>query len=139
MSSKNEEDRWYSEAGAVKLLKPIFEAVEQIHKRGIVHRDICLSKVAIRASKDSKVPLKMRLKLHGFEHAIYLQPKYGGLTTVEQQALTFDYRATTAPEIKAGFEHGRPVDIYGLGQIAYQLLCSTSSWEPQILQATSEF
>ena len=135
MSSKNEEDRWYSEAGAVKLLKPIFEAVEQIHKRGIVHRDICLSKVAIRTSKDSEV----RLELHGFEYAIYLQPKYGGWTTVKQKALTFDYRATTAPELKAGFEHGRPVDIYGLGQIAYQLLCSTSSWEPQILQASSEF
>ena len=29
-----------------------------------------------------------------------------------------------------------PVDIYGLGQIAYQLLCSIS-WDPKVLEANN--
>ena len=129
--AQNEEDyRSFSEAGVANLLRPIFEAVEQLHLRGVVHRDICLAKIAIRIGRDSQA----NLQLHGFEHAVYLPPKNGQWTTPEQQAMVVVNRLTTAPEIKAGLEHGRPADVYGLGQIAYQLLCYTDGWEAQVLQ-----
>ena len=68
MASKNEEYRWFSEADAAALLKPIFEAVEQLHIRGIVHRDIRLEKIARRVGSKSRVILQV----HGFEHAVCL-------------------------------------------------------------------
>ena len=129
VQSKDEEDRWFSERGAAGLLKPVFEAVDKLHYRGVVHRDICLGKIAIRVFDK-----KLLVQLHGFEHAIHLTSKQGEWTSAEQLAMTIENGSTTAPEILEGQEHGKPADIYGLGQVAYQLLCSTSSWEPQILQ-----
>ena len=91
-----------------------------------------MGKIALRGKDE-----KLLVQLHGFEHAIYLSSKHGGWTSAEQLKMTIENGSTTAPEILEGQEHGKPADIYGLGQVAYQLLCSTSSWEPQILQLTN--
>ena len=83
MQSKDEEDRWFSERGAAGLLKPVFEAVDKLHYRGVVHRDICLGKIAIRVFDK-----KLLVQLHGFEHAIHLTSKHGEYTSAEQLAMT---------------------------------------------------
>ena len=74
MKSMDEENRWFGEQEAASLLSSMVEAVASLHERGIVHRDICLDKIAMRISKGDRV----LLQIHGFEDAVFIPQQKKG-------------------------------------------------------------
>ena len=51
------------------MLAPIVDALAKLHRLGVVHGDLSLSKVAIRFSKNDRV----NIQVHGFDHAVCLK------------------------------------------------------------------
>ena len=51
------------------MLAPIVDALAKLHRLGVVHGDLSLSKVAVRFSKNDRV----NIQVHGFDHAACLK------------------------------------------------------------------
>ena len=96
MESVEEDSRWFSESEVATLLSTIIDAVASLHRRGIVHRDICMEKISMRITKSNCAIFK----IHGFENAIHLPHKKVLNTSTTQQPASIN--RGTAPEILNG-------------------------------------
>ena len=96
MESVEEDSRWFSESEVATLLSTIIDAVASLHRRGIVHRDICMEKISMRFTKSNCAIFK----IHGFENAIHLPHKKVLNTSTTQPPASIN--RGTAPEIING-------------------------------------
>ncbi len=105
-----------SSARALSYLEPVCAALEAAHRKGVVHRDLKASNIAV--VEEGEVP---KVKLLDFGIAKMVQPdgSYSGLT-VAGQRLGTPY--AMAPEQIRGIQVDRRTDVYALGVLLYQLL-----------------
>ncbi|KAI8915671.1 kinase-like domain-containing protein [Gorgonomyces haynaldii] len=108
----------YTEADAARIIKQLLEAVEYLHDEvDIVHRDLKPENLLFRDKADD---------------ADILVTDFGLSKTLKDS----DFTSTTcgsphyvAPEILKNTGHGKPVDMWAIGVIAYVLLCGyTPFW-----------
>ncbi|OQR81272.1 calcium/calmodulin-dependent protein kinase [Achlya hypogyna] len=101
-----------TEIDICRLVKMLLEALEYIHLRNIVHRDLKLENLMLDATgRDSA------LKIVDFGFAKQLPNKNATLTEV------LGTPGYMAPEVIQGKPYGKPADIWSTGVIVYTLLC----------------
>ena len=99
-----------SEAEARLYLAEILVAIEELHKNGIIHRDIKLENILLDETRT-----RVKLIDFGFSTCIPHEKK------VKIFCGTPSYMA---PEIVSKIEYaGPPADIWALGVLLYALLC----------------
>lgn len=103
------DDEPLSEDYCRPIIFQVAQALDQLHQRMIIHRDIKLTNVLI--DNDS-----ISIKLADFGSAVQIETACG---TVKTKAGTPGYYA---PEILKGEEYGTQADIYSLGAMMYALL-----------------
>ncbi|KAL3093629.1 hypothetical protein niasHT_026667 [Heterodera trifolii] len=103
----------YSEAVASHYTRQLVEAVRYMHSLDIVHRDIRPHNLLL-ANKENNAPLKVR----GLALAHRLHSD-----TANCPAGRIGVPQFMAPEIVAGKEYGKAVDMWSVGVILYVLLC----------------
>lgn len=99
---------------AVELLAPVFSAMEQVHKKGLIHRDICPDNLLVRDNGT------LTLIDFGAARAFYQQ---------EEEALTrtvMVHQGYAPPEQydKKG-RQGPWTDVYGLAATLYEMVTGT--------------
>lgn len=128
----------FTEKDASQTIKQVFEAVDYLHQRNVVHRGESSStdgkrEQELTASLDLKPEnllyltkdLNSSLVLADFGIAKTLERKDEVLTTM---AGSFGY---AAPEIMQRQGHGKPVDMWSMGVITYTLLCGYSPFRSE--------
>jgi serine/threonine-protein kinase len=105
-----------SPARALAYLEPVCDALEAVHQKGVVHRDLKASNVAV-LSEDA-VP-RVKLLDFGIAKFIHPEPGFGGLTVVGQRLGSLH---AMAPEQLREGPISPATDIYALGVLLFQLL-----------------
>ncbi|EJD50102.1 Pkinase-domain-containing protein [Auricularia subglabra TFB-10046 SS5] len=102
----------FTEKDAVAALRSILSGVQYLHKHDIVHRDLKPENILyLTKAEDSD------LVIADFGIAKHLETPDQQLHSV---AGSFGY---CAPEVLTDAGHGKPVDVWAVGIIAYVLLC----------------
>ena len=104
----------YSERDAAVVLRQVISALTYLHENGIVHRDIKAENILFRTPEDDADVL---ITDFGLSRVITEEGSDEVLTT------TCGTPAYMAPEIFRKVGHGKPVDVWAVGIIAYFLLC----------------
>lgn len=90
------------------------KSIVSLHKDGVVHRNLLMSSFQMRES--SSLTFKVH-KVQAFDLAICTKPAQS-LSSGVLKTLNLPL----APEILSGDQHDSKVDVWSLGQLAYQLL-----------------
>lgn len=112
----------FTEKDASQVMREVLEAVSYLHQNNIVHRDLKPENLLYLTPEPSS-----SLVLADFGIAKMLDSGEGVLTTM---AGSFGY---AAPEVMMKKGHGKPVDMWSLGVIAYTLLCGYSPFRSESL------
>ena len=127
----------FTEKDASQTIKQVFEAVDYLHQRNVVHRGQSFPNLRKRSVTNLSPDLKPEnllyltkdisssLVLADFGIAKTLERKDEVLTTM---AGSFGY---AAPEIMQRQGHGKPVDMWSMGVITYTLLCGYSPFRSE--------
>ncbi|CAG9330725.1 unnamed protein product [Blepharisma stoltei] len=105
------QNKTISESKAAKIMTGIFRAVEYLHNRGIVHRDLKPANILISNPKDLTT-----VKVADFG----LCTQLGIFSRTDEKCGTVIYMA---PELAAGKNYNKEVDIWSCGIIMFKLLC----------------
>ncbi|ORZ16700.1 kinase-like domain-containing protein [Lobosporangium transversale] len=109
---------FYTEGDAARLVYEILSGVEYLHKMGIVHRDLKPENLLFADKSENA-----RLMITDFGLSKVLT---GGNDVLMTACGTPGY---VAPEVLEQIGHGKPVDMWSIGVIAYTLLCGyTPFW-----------
>ena len=98
LKQNGEDNLWLEEAATATLLAPIVDTLVKLHRLGVVHGDLSLSKIAIRVSKNDRV----NIQVHGFDQAHCIKPIKGQTSSVKV------FNGSNAPECMSD-------DVYTLG------------------------
>ncbi|KAF0719383.1 Aste57867_1079 [Aphanomyces stellatus] len=106
----------YSELAIRDAIQRLLSAIQCMHSRNIVHRNLKPENILLQNPSD-----EASIKICNFEFAHYdvdsqLSGKYSSLPNM-------------APEILAEAVYGREVDIWSVGVMAYLLLCGHAPYE----------
>ena len=116
---------------AAVLLLRIGKSLEKIHRKRLIHRDVCMENIAVRTVKNdvtNTVMLK-ELQIAGWDFAFYFnKDSYEVIQTFQIEGKTL------APEVMAGAAHGPATDVWGLGKIAVQLLAIVNCPDEHVMQ-----
>ncbi|KAL7328973.1 Calcium/calmodulin-dependent protein kinase type I [Mucor circinelloides] len=109
----------YTEQDAANIIRTVCDAVAYLHDNGVVHRDLKPENLIFRTSD---------------ENSDLLVADFGLSRIIDSDK--FDVLRTTcgtpgymAPEIFKRVGHGKPVDMWAIGVIAYFLLCGYTPFE----------
>ncbi|KAG0366272.1 hypothetical protein BGZ54_005597 [Gamsiella multidivaricata] len=109
---------FYTEGDAARLVHEILLGVEYLHSMGIVHRDLKPENLLFEDKSENS-----RLMITDFGLSKVLT---GGNDVLMTACGTPGY---VAPEVLEQIGHGKPVDMWSVGVIAYTLLCGyTPFW-----------
>lgn len=107
------EESLVGEKDAVRVARNLLSALNYLHNRGIVHRDVKLENV-LCVDVDERKPLRVKLA------------DFGSSTTVDSNRTTLNSEVGTgfymAPELIRKEPYGRAVDIWALGVLLYVTL-----------------
>jgi len=98
----------FTEADASQLVRQLCEALQYLHKRGIVHRDLKLENLLLK----KKGGLEIKLADFG------LSKLYSGAALQTACGTPF----YVAPDVLLGSGYGPPVDMWSVGVLLYVLL-----------------
>ncbi|WFC98612.1 CCR4-NOT core subunit cdc39 [Malassezia yamatoensis] len=109
----------YYEKDAAHIIRTVLEAVEYLHEQGIVHRDLKPENLLFRDRS---------------EHSDLLIADFGLSRMVDDEKMavlstTCGTPGYMAPEIFKKTGHGKPVDMWAIGVIAYFLLCGYTPFD----------
>ncbi|KAG0314609.1 hypothetical protein BGZ99_007964 [Dissophora globulifera] len=109
---------FYGESDAARLVHQILMGVEYLHTMGVVHRDLKPENLLFKDKSENS-----RLMITDFGLSKVLT---GGNDVLMTACGTPGY---VAPEVLEQIGHGKPVDMWSVGVIAYTLLCGyTPFW-----------
>ncbi|KAG0219165.1 kinase-like domain-containing protein [Mortierella sp. GBAus27b] len=109
---------FYTEGDAARLINQMLQGVEYLHNAGIVHRDLKPENLLFADKTENS-----RLMITDFGLSKVLT---GGNDVLMTACGTPGY---VAPEVLEQIGHGKPVDMWSVGVIAYTLLCGyTPFW-----------
>ncbi|KAF8929539.1 hypothetical protein BGZ58_008873 [Dissophora ornata] len=109
---------FYGEGDAARLVHQILLGVEYLHSMGVVHRDLKPENLLFEDKSENS-----RLMITDFGLSKVLT---GGNDVLMTACGTPGY---VAPEVLEQIGHGKPVDMWSVGVIAYTLLCGyTPFW-----------
>ncbi|KAF8324022.1 calmodulin-dependent protein kinase [Clavulina sp. PMI_390] len=114
----------YYERDAAEIVRTVLGAVKYIHDCGIVHRDLKPENLLFRTKAEDS---KLLIADFGLSRVVD-DSKHVMLTEV---CGTPGYMA---PEIFRKIGHGKPVDIWAIGVIAYFLLCGYTPFDRESQQ-----
>ncbi|OXV06286.1 hypothetical protein Egran_05946 [Elaphomyces granulatus] len=109
----------YYESDAADLIRATLSAVAYLHDHGIVHRDLKPENLLFRTPEDNA---DLMIADFGLSR-IMDEEQFHVLTT------TCGTPGYMAPEIFKKSGHGKPVDIWAIGVIAYFLLCGYTPFD----------
>lgn len=109
----------YYESDAADLIRATLSAVAYLHDHGIVHRDLKPENLLFRTPEDNADLLIADFGLS----RIMDEEQFHVLTT------TCGTPGYMAPEIFKKSGHGKPVDVWAIGVIAYFLLCGYTPFD----------
>lgn len=109
----------YFESDAAELIRATLSAVAYLHDHGIVHRDLKPENLLFRTPEDNADLLIADFGLS----RIMDEEQFHVLTT------TCGTPGYMAPEIFKKSGHGKPVDVWAIGVIAYFLLCGYTPFD----------
>ena len=116
------------------MLMQICRALDAAHKKGIVHRDMKPENVFI-TERDENPEF---VKVLDFGIAKLLEEAEGGRKNLTLLGTAMGTPRYMSPEQSMGLEIGRRTDIYAVGVIMYEMLCSAVPFDDenpmQILQ-----
>ena len=101
----------FTEEEACRFLSQIAFSIDKLHSKFMMHRDLRMESVTVKIKKE-----RLYVTLSSFNFAYQLKKNH----TVKQ---SFNVKRSMAPEVRAGESHDIAVDVWALGQMAYQLLC----------------
>ncbi|KAK9694552.1 Calcium/calmodulin-dependent protein kinase type I [Basidiobolus ranarum] len=120
----------YYEKDAAEVARTITSAVAYLHEHGVIHRDLKPENLLFRANDEQA---DLLIADFGISKIIEDDTCSNSLKTMSG---TVNYMA---PEVMNGVGHGKPVDMWAIGVIAYILLCGyfpfTGSSENEELHA----
>ncbi|KAF9175606.1 hypothetical protein BGX20_003275 [Mortierella sp. AD010] len=109
---------FYTEGDAARLVYQILQGVEYLHSLGIVHRDLKPENLLF---EDKSENAKLMITDFGLSKVLT-----NGNDVLMTACGTPGY---VAPEVLEQIGHGKPVDMWSIGVIAYTLLCGyTPFW-----------
>jgi serine/threonine protein kinase len=108
-----------SESAAVRVMCPLSSAVSYLHANGICHRDLKPDNVLVSISATDRrlSPRCDALKLIDFNVAVRVELSATCLSPVGLEPFV-------APEVRREEEYGFPVDVWGMGAVAYYVLAA---------------
>ncbi|ODV92863.1 hypothetical protein CANCADRAFT_13750, partial [Tortispora caseinolytica NRRL Y-17796] len=109
----------YFESDAAKIIRSITSAVQYLHHHGVVHRDLKPENLLFRTPDEDAEVL---IADFGLSRVID-EERFRVLTT------TCGTPGYMAPEIFQKTGHGKPVDVWAIGVIAYFLLCGYTPFD----------
>jgi len=101
--------RHFTEQGAASVVQSVVQAIQYLHKIGVVHRDLKPENLLFLTKEEDSV-----LKVTDFGLAKFTQVK---------MATACGTPGYVAPEILSGKPYGPEVDLWSTGVILYILLC----------------
>jgi serine/threonine protein kinase len=106
----------FDESATVSVMRHLSSAVSYLYANGVCHRDLKPDNVLISTSAtDGRSPRCEALRLIDFNVAARVEPSSTCLSPVGQEPFI-------APEVRREEEYSLPVDVWGMGAIAYYLL-----------------
>ena len=112
-------DAAYYERDAANIIRTVASATQYLHSQGIVHRDLKPENLLFRGQEEDA---ELLIADFGLSKVID-ESKFTVLTT------TCGTPGYMAPEIFKKEGHGKPVDIWAIGVIAYFLLCGYTPFD----------
>ncbi|KAJ7121110.1 hypothetical protein C8R44DRAFT_172017 [Mycena epipterygia] len=103
----------YSESKAADLIRTILVAVQHIHDSGIVHRDLNPNNLLFRSPR-KRAPIM--IADFGFSRMLEDIPH------PDEEPKVYGAPRYMAPEIFQDTEHGKPVDVWGVGLLAFFII-----------------
>ncbi len=99
-------------------------AVESVHRKGVVHRNINPDVIYVLGSRDRGAEEGVPVRIADFDYARMsrLQSITGGVSAIGTEGYV-------APEIWSGEAHDRRVDIFSLGIVLYELFTGEGLFE----------
>ncbi|KAK9717866.1 Calcium/calmodulin-dependent protein kinase type I [Basidiobolus ranarum] len=104
----------YYEKDAAEITRTVTSAVGYLHDHGVIHRDLKPENLLFRTAEEES---DLLIADFGISKITEEDSSPNSLTTMSG---TVNYMA---PEVMNGVGHGKPVDMWAIGVIAYILLC----------------
>lgn len=105
----------FTERDAANIVKQILMALNYMHKKGVVHRDLKMENVMVDIEEDEDGEAEIICKVADF-----------GFATILEKGQTSRHKMGTplymAPEIITGRSYDSKVDLWALGVLSYCLL-----------------
>jgi len=111
----------YNEVEARKLVLSLVQAVQYLHAKRIVHRDIKCDNALCKVDLQGNISLK----LTDFGHAC----ECNGIELTYFRVGTDGYRS---PELIEKKKYGKPVDMFSVGVVSYMILLGTFPFHPKL-------
>ncbi|ORX89155.1 Pkinase-domain-containing protein [Basidiobolus meristosporus CBS 931.73] len=134
----------YYEKDAAVLVRTIVEAVNYLHEKDIVHRDlkvalicsehrestrVCTKKPSVHSEQPENLLFRTRAEDADLLVADFGLSRIIDKDTVSVLRTTCGTPGYMAPEVLAKTGHGKPVDMWAVGVITYFLLCGYTPFD----------
>ena len=132
---KNKYKKGFPEETVQYLMKQIVSAINYLHKRNILHRDIKLDNILVNfdneEDKKNKNMLKAKVKIIDFGFARHLEPASLAFSTLGSP-INMDpgiLRKLNKMEHSKNYGYDQKADIWSLGTICYEMLIGKSAFD----------
>ena len=137
---KNKNKKGFPEETVQYLMRQIVSAINYLHKKNILHRDIKLDNILVNfdneEDKKNKNMLKTKIKIIDFGFARHLEPSSLAFSTLGSP-INMDpgiLRKLNKMEHSKNYGYDQKADIWSLGTICYEMLIGKSAFDAESMR-----